>query len=515
MFQKLALMVLFLLPLHCAAQVKTFQKIPGWGTFRGIHKTNSGEYIVAGTSGTLGNSQFGLTKLNDTGTVLWSFKYVVDGSSGAYAVTQTTDNGYAVVGKNNGTDAGASIVKTDSIGNVQWSIVSGTSIGDFFGQVVETPDSYLLLGGMCASSGAGNQDFYIVKMNAAGQEVWTKTIGGVATDLQFDLSRTSDDKYLLAGFTNSFGLGGGSGYLIKMDSSGTILWAKGYTGVSSWRSIIETDDHDYLLAGDVFDATGYSQAVIAKTDTSGNIKFAKAIGGLGLDRLLSVKQVDANNYAFAGHAVVDTSGQTDVDAFLFKTDTAGMVHWMKTYGIGQNDYAADLEVTDEKGYMMAGHSAATQVTGKFYIVRTGPSGDAGCYTTIPSFVSQDISVLVSNTTPIVTAGPVAHPFQVTATPVTTDSTLCKNVILSINSAIAKNPPVIFPNPSYGELYLQAEEEGSLEIYNTLGVQVSAYTVNRGRNHLRLPGQLSSGVYIAVFRTKYDSQTHYSRIILNN
>ena len=64
----------------------------------------------------------------------------------------------------------------------------------------------------------------------APDTLWTRTFGGVANDMGYDVERTSEGGYIITGWTQSFGAGGYDVYLIKTDAGGNMLWEKTYGG---------------------------------------------------------------------------------------------------------------------------------------------------------------------------------------------------------------------------------------------------------------------------------------------
>ena len=73
--------------------------------------------------------------------------------------------------------------------------------------IIKTGDGGYALAGYTKSSGAGDYDFWLVKTDATGNMVWSKTYGGTGDDRAYSLVQTGDGGYALAGNTYSLGSG--------------------------------------------------------------------------------------------------------------------------------------------------------------------------------------------------------------------------------------------------------------------------------------------------------------------
>ena len=102
---------------------------------------------------------------------------------------------------------------------------------------------------------------------------FAKTYGGTNYDGAFSVQHTSDGGYILAGWTTSFGAGDWDIFLIKTDANGNIIWAKTYGGTSydNARSVQQTSDGGYIVAGYTASFGAGGDIFLIKTDENGNI----------------------------------------------------------------------------------------------------------------------------------------------------------------------------------------------------------------------------------------------------
>jgi hypothetical protein len=318
-----------------------------------------------------------LVKTDGSGNIQWNRTYGGFHDEIANSIVQTNDGGYALIGYSSSfsnTDD-AYVVKTDSLGIQQWSRTYGGADFDFANSGVQTNDGGYALVGQTNSYGSGGYDFYLVKTDSLGYLQWSKTYGGTEDDEACSVVHTGDGGYALAGYTHSFGAGDSDFWLVKTDALGNMQWNKTYGGSYSDEamSIVQTVDSGYALAGESHYAGG-SNFCLVKTDASGNMQWNKTFGGTDYAGAYSVVQTGDAGYAIAGHKRY--SGVDSTDAWLVKTDSLGNMQWNKTYGGTENDCAWSVVGTVDGGYALAGYTNSFGVGGyDFYLIKTDSSGN--------------------------------------------------------------------------------------------------------------------------------------------
>ncbi len=218
-----------------------------------IQETSDGGYVVAGETDffNTGRLDYWVLKLNGDGTVAWQKTY--DGGSGdhAYSIQETSDGGYVVVGDSYAYSSAYWIMKLNGDGTVAWQKTYGGSSHDHAYSVQETSDGGYVVAGLTYSFGAGDGDFWVLKLNGDGTVAWQKTYGGSYFDFAWSVQETSDDGYVVAGYTYSFGAGDNDYWVLKLNGDGTVAWQKTYGGSNydEALSIQETSDGGYVVAG--------------------------------------------------------------------------------------------------------------------------------------------------------------------------------------------------------------------------------------------------------------------------
>jgi hypothetical protein len=312
------------------------------------------------------------------GALAWSKTYGGTNADYASSVVQTNDGGYAIAGYTSSYGSGKKdffLVKTRADGTLEWNKTYGGTNDDYANSLVQTNDGGYALLGFTNSFGAGNGDFWLVKTNSAGTMLWNKTYGGTNSDYAYSLVQTADGGYALAGSTYSYGAGSPNGWLVKTDSAGNKQWNKTYGGASydEARSLVQTGDGGYALAGDTNSFGGGYDFWLVKTDSDGLSQWNKTYGGKNSDSAWTVVQTDDGGYALAGSTSSYGAGSNDF--WLVKTDWAGNAQWNKTYGGTNSDLGTSLVQTADGGYALAG---STYSFGAgyfdFWLVRTDAGG---------------------------------------------------------------------------------------------------------------------------------------------
>ncbi len=380
---------------HCQISTFSFAQITFQKSFGGvsccergyaIQQTNDGGYIVVGTTsswGALGYSDVYLIKTDANGAMLWSKTYGGGSDEEGYAVQQTTDGGYIVAGYAMSFGAGLAdvyLIKTDANGNTLWTKTYGGTISDRAEAVQQTTDGGYIVAGWTGSFGAGGADVYLIKTDANGNTLWTKTYGGGFFDYGYAVEQTNDGGYIVAGKTNSFGAGDYDVYLIKTDANGNTLWTKTYGGVDRDYSyaVQQTTDGGYIVVGETWNfGAGNLDVYLIKTDANGNTLWTKTYGGFSTDGGYAVKQTTDGGYIVAGHTYSFGAGNNDV--YLIKTDANGAMLWTKTYGGTSWDEGYAVQQTIDGGYIVAGWTANFGIgSNTVYLIKTDTNGISGC-----------------------------------------------------------------------------------------------------------------------------------------
>jgi len=353
-----------------------------------VRQTSDSGYIIAGFTKSFGTGGLDvyLLKADASGDTLWTRTYGGTRDDYGYSVQQTSDGGYIVVGYTYTFGAGyidVYLIKTNASGDTLWTRTYGGTSSDYGYSVRQTADSGYIIAGRTHSFGVGTPDsanVYLIKTDASGDTLWTRTYGGTNEDAGFSVQQTSDGGYIIAGLTTSFGAGSYDAHLIKTDASGDTLWTRTYGGTSSdvGRSVQQTSDGGYIVVGFTYSfGAGYADVYLIKTDASGDTLWTRTHGGTSSDLGWSVQQTSDSGYIIAGTNA--SFGGGDYDVYLIKTNASGDTLWTRTYGGTNGDVGRSVRQASDGGYIIAGYTwsfgAGTPDYANVYLIKTDANGN--------------------------------------------------------------------------------------------------------------------------------------------
>jgi uncharacterized delta-60 repeat protein len=248
---------------------------------RSIQQTTDGGYIVASDPVHWDTPDYdydiSVSKLTSNGDIEWYKTYRGSENDNAYSIQQTTDGGYVVAGETESFGAGNSdiwILKLASDGTIEWQKTYGGYASDGASSIQQTVDGGYVVAGQSISFGTGISDIWVLKLASDGTVEWQKTYGGSQKDEAYSVQQTSDGGYVVAGQTDSFGAGNADIWILKLVSDGTIEWQKTYGGYASdtASSIQQTIDGGYIVAGitETY-GVGMPDILILKLSSNGDI----------------------------------------------------------------------------------------------------------------------------------------------------------------------------------------------------------------------------------------------------
>lgn len=331
-------------------------------------------------------------------TIQWQKSFGGSREENAYSVLQTPDGGYIFSGRansGNGDVVGYQwnydlfngdvwIVKTDALGTIEWQKLYGGYSNDGGLKIIPTSDGGYAVACVSNSSNGtvttsiGGYDYWILKLDSAGDLQWQKRLGGSGDDFIRDIKQTTDGGYIVIGYTSS-NLPGTHGlkeaYVVKLTSTGTTQWWKVFGGSADdlGNSIAQTADGGYILTGTTQSSNGnftanYGMADIflMKINATGTIEWQKNMGGTKEDFGQSIVVLADGSYVLSAASSssdidVTTVNRGSTDLWIVKLDTAGNIIWQKSFGGTSSDCYGESKITStsDGGFVICGSTISS------------------------------------------------------------------------------------------------------------------------------------------------------------
>ncbi|HRG84849.1 MAG TPA: MopE-related protein [Chitinophagales bacterium] len=301
---------------------------------------------------------------------------------GYAAIGGTYSNDLDVIGQHGNQDIW--LIKLDELGVLTWSKCYGGTNSDYGYDIIQTKDTgFAIIGNTFSNSGditenKGLNDVWIIKTDSMGNMQWQKTYGGSSADIGRSIEQTLDGGYIFSGYTASedFDVTSNNGFsdywVVKIDSVGGIQWQRTYGGssVDQSRSIISTSENEYIVVGyskssdyDVTENKGEWDYWVLKLNNSGDIIWEKSFGGTNFEEAVSVDLLNNGNIVVGGYTqssdgdIIDYRGGL-YDYWILCLDTAGNSIWRKCFGGSKTDICSSVSISTDNKILLNGYSGS-------------------------------------------------------------------------------------------------------------------------------------------------------------
>ena len=367
----------------------------------GYTDSNDGDF-----SGNHGNDDAVVYKLSPDGTVLWTKLYGGTEDEEATDIEITNDGGFIFTGTTYSNDGDVSgnhgdndiwVVKTDASGNVSWQKCFGGSYDERGETIIQTSDGgYIFLGSAYSTDGDvsgihGNSytDIWAVKINSSGTIEWQKCFGGNDAEEGYSVAEAANGDFIIAGYTSSNdgdvsgNNGGRDSWVLRVSSSGSIIWQKclGGANTEEFNSIYLNNDGTIMTlgysnssSGDLAGAGGHGDDDfwVVKLGSDGTKIFSKCYGGPYADQANKMAKTYDGNYVLCGLATAnggDISGlhssALGPDIWVTKINPDGLLLWQKCLGGYNQDEGLFITATADGNCIASGftYSGGGDVSG--------------------------------------------------------------------------------------------------------------------------------------------------------
>ncbi|MFY7672223.1 hypothetical protein ACOSP6_14155 [Tenacibaculum sp. MEBiC06402] len=368
--------------------------------------TNDGGYAILGytsstdgdiTSKTSDDTDFLLLKYDSQDELQWYKLYGGSNDDRGNQILTTLDNGFVVFGFSNSNDNDVTenngnsdfwVSKLDASGTIQWEKSFGFSGRDYGTSLTLTSDGGFLLVGeldVTASGGQGNSaaarqhaggDFWAIKLDANGTKEWSKYYGGSFSDTPQGVVQLDDGSYIFSGFSDSSDVditdnkGSYDFWIIKINSTGTLIWRKNFGGTEIDESydIKKTPDGNLILVGDTRSSdkdvsrnNGGADLWVIKITPDGDLVWQKNFGGSNFDAGRAVKNTADGGFVICGSSRSsdrDFINKGQNDAWVIKISASGSTEWQQFVGGTEIDILYDVVETSNGSFIAVGESTS-------------------------------------------------------------------------------------------------------------------------------------------------------------
>jgi hypothetical protein len=245
------------------------------------------------------------------------------------------------------------VYKVNAEGDSIWQKTYGGTNNEDLAHIKATGNGYLITG-FTESYGTGSRDAWLILIDENGNEVWAKTFGGIGRDGGSKITIADDGNYLLFGYTESIGAGDRDFYLLKINQNGSIMWQKTY-GSSAYEEtydIIPVASGGYLLFGHSAGIDINHDMYAVKINDDGDQIYGEIYGGNAHDGGEAVLQSSNGEFVHIGSS--NSFGNAE-QVYMVKTDNSGEIISEYNYG-GASDDAAVCILETSLSYLIIGES---------------------------------------------------------------------------------------------------------------------------------------------------------------
>ena len=329
----------------------------------GVTVTPDGDIAVAGVTRSFskGKEDFYVVKTDPNGKLLWEKRLGKARKDIAYAIDNAPDGGFYICGTSKSYskegDYDMVVMRLDANGAVLWGKSLGGSGKDYGYDLVTTRDGGVAAIGKTKSFGHGHYDMYVVKLSPEGKLLWSKAFGGEDNDEGHGITELPDGSLIAVGGTESFGAGDFDFYIVKLSADGAKKWERYYGEKKADLFYAVTP-----MADGGFTAAGYTRSyhskkkdlTLMRCNQEGDTVWHKIVGRDNHEIANDLVTTPEDGVVVAGSTKSKGHGKNDLYILMF--DKNGKPTFDKTYGGKKNDVANGVAATPDGGYVVVGES---------------------------------------------------------------------------------------------------------------------------------------------------------------
>jgi len=410
--------------------------------------------------------------------------------STGHAVIQTSDMGYAIAANDNTGGQHGLLIKTNAFGDTLWT---KSHSGSFF-DIKETPDGGFII------TGAVNGSLLMVKTSPEGETQWENYAGIDA--IGFSICLTDDGGYCFAGVSDYSKYKVSKMFIVRTNAEGTILWNQKYGEPDIWylgRSMIQSGDGGFILCGSEqttpFGAP--SSLCLIKTKSGGTQEWKRSYHRSFTETGQVVLPSGDNGFLAVGNTVTSPFQSF----YLVRTDQLGDTLWTKTIEVRQTGSALSATTVASGGYLLAvSVNDTVSNSNNIQLIRIDNDGETIWTKQVGSQNYEYVfSVKQTQDEGFILCGSIweSGPQTMKIYLVKTDS-LGYYPWVSVPEMEAETGLLVFPNPTSDIISVVVPENTlTIELCNMQGCLINKISVGNGhgRKHMLNLSGYSPGIYL--------------------
>ncbi|MFP4459545.1 MAG: hypothetical protein ACLFSQ_08170 [Candidatus Zixiibacteriota bacterium] len=259
-----------------------------------------------------------------------------------------------------------------------WQINYGSERIDISYNIEPTSDEGFIVSGFSEHPSVDWYDAYFMKLDITGTQEWEIYFGGEwYQDRGYDGVEV-DGGYIFTGWTSSYGAMGNDIFALMVSETGDTLWHRKYGTLSSDHAydICKTHDEHLILAGDTYAyGTGDADAYLCKINTRGDTIWTNHYGSTEFERINKVIELIDGSLIAVGSSWSE-GVIPDTNIYVLKIDSDGTELWSQVWDIGYDDGGWSLCEEPTGNIVVAGFTSPEPGHPNIYIKRISPSGDS-------------------------------------------------------------------------------------------------------------------------------------------
>lgn len=458
----------------------------------------------------------------------WERTYGGFDSDQARDATELEDGGFFVVGSTGSFGQGGDIylLRLDQAGVREWSRTYG-GLGVEQGMGLARSEEEFLIVGLTNSFGAGAYDVFVVNINIQGEVGWQRTYGTEDWDLGRAVAAIpGGEGWTIVGNTYGRGAGDSDAWVLRLDAVGDTLWTRTLGGefADEARSVIGAADGSCIVSGAMGTAEG-SRAFMARLLDDGTTDWLVEVQSDSIETIHGSTVLANSDLVFVGYTHANAPERR---MLVIRTTADGVVVWRESYGQIADFEAFSVVERSDGGIAVVGYNEAFGLGGKdTYVLMIDPQGNFQQGLTFGSseeetsysiISTSDGGLLFCGTTD--GYGPGIEAAHIVRTNVS-GSTQGAPVItqldpLSVNTVASAQLITVHPNPvAQGEELFVRSMQGRRTLWwvrDVAGRVIVAGELSPGERSILMPNA-APGLYMLEFHEPNSGTKGAARIVL--